>query len=37
MIFVAVLAGGIGSRMGDTDTPKQFFKSGRSTYFNPHN
>ena len=24
MIFAAILAGGIGSRMGDTDTPKQF-------------
>lgn len=28
MIFVAVLAGGIGSRMGDTDTPKQFLNLG---------
>ncbi len=37
MIFVAVLAGGIGSRMGDTDTPKQFLNLGESTYFNPHN
>ena len=24
MIFAAILAGGIGSRMGGTDTPKQF-------------
>ena len=28
MIFVAILAGGIGSRMGDTDTPKQFLDLG---------
>ncbi len=28
MIFVAVLAGGIGLRMGDTDTPKQFLNLG---------
>ncbi len=28
MIFVAILAGGIGSRMGDTDTPKQFLNLG---------
>ena len=28
MIFAAILAGGIGSRMGDTDTPKQFLNLG---------
>ena len=28
MIFVAILAGGIGSRMGSTDTPKQFLNLG---------
>ena len=28
MIFVAILAGGIGSRMGGTDTPKQFLDLG---------
>lgn len=28
MIFVAILAGGVGSRMGDTDTPKQFLNLG---------
>ena len=28
MIFVAILAGGIGSRMGSTDTPKQFLDLG---------
>ena len=28
MIFAAILAGGIGSRMGDTETPKQFLTLG---------
>ena len=28
MIFAAILAGGIGSRMGGTDTPKQFLTLG---------
>ena len=28
MIFAAILAGGIGSRMGETDTPKQFLTLG---------
>ena len=28
MIFAAILAGGIGSRMGCTDTPKQFLTLG---------
>ena len=28
MIFAAILAGGIGSRMGGTDTPKQFLDLG---------
>ena len=28
MIFAAILAGGIGSRMGGTDTPKQFLNLG---------
>ena len=28
MIFAAILAGGIGSRMGKTDTPKQFLSLG---------
>ena len=28
MIFAAILAGGIGSRMGETDTPKQFLILG---------
>ena len=28
MIFAAILAGGIGSRMGNTDTPKQFLTLG---------
>jgi len=28
MIFAAILAGGIGSRMGGTDTPKQFLPLG---------
>ena len=28
MIFSAILAGGIGSRMGGTDTPKQFLTLG---------
>ena len=28
MIFVAILAGGIGTRMGGTDTPKQFLTLG---------
>ena len=28
MIFAAILAGGIGSRMGGTDTPKQFLALG---------
>ncbi|HBL40037.1 MAG TPA: 2-C-methyl-D-erythritol 4-phosphate cytidylyltransferase, partial [Ruminococcaceae bacterium] len=28
MIFAVVLAGGKGSRMGNTDMPKQFFKLG---------
>lgn len=28
MIFVAILAGGVGLRMGDTDTPKQFLNLG---------
>ncbi len=28
MIFAVILAGGIGSRMGDTDTPKQFLNLG---------
>ena len=32
MIFVAVLAGGIGLRMGDTDTPKQFLNLGDCDY-----
>ena len=27
-IFAAILAGGIGSRMGGTDTPKQFLTLG---------
>ena len=29
MIFAAILAGGIGSRMGGTDTPKQFLTLGQ--------
>ena len=29
MIFAAILAGGIGSRMGGTDTPKQFLPLGK--------
>ena len=28
MIFAAILAGGVGSRMGGTDTPKQFLTLG---------
>ena len=28
MIFAAILAGGVGTRMGGTDTPKQFLKLG---------
>ena len=28
MIFAAILAGGVGSRMGGTDTPKQFLNLG---------
>ena len=28
MIFAAILAGGIGSRMGGTDIPKQFLTLG---------
>ena len=28
MIFAAILASGIGSRMGGTDTPKQFLALG---------
>ena len=28
MIFAAILAGGMGSRMGGTDTPKQFLTLG---------
>ena len=28
MIFAAILAGGIGSRMGGMDTPKQFLTLG---------
>ena len=28
MIFAAVLAGGVGSRMGGTDSPKQFLDLG---------
>lgn len=30
MVFAVVLAGGMGSRMGNSDTPKQFLKLGKS-------
>ncbi|MDR0314386.1 MAG: 2-C-methyl-D-erythritol 4-phosphate cytidylyltransferase [Oscillospiraceae bacterium] len=30
MVFAVVLAGGVGSRMGNSDTPKQFLKLGKS-------
>ena len=33
MIFAAILAGGIGSRMGGTDTPKQFLTLGDKPVF----
>ena len=28
MIFAAILAGGVGSRMGNSDVPKQFLNLG---------
>ena len=33
MIYAGILAGGIGSRMGNVPLPKQFFIITRKTYY----
>ena len=32
MIFAAILAGGVGNRMGEVDKPKQFLTLGDSLF-----
>lgn len=36
MIYGVVLAGGVGSRMGNVGKPKQYLLVGDQTHFDPH-
>lgn len=37
MIYAGILAGGIGSRMGNVPLPKQFLDIDNKPIFNPYN